>query len=138
MSRSSLTEQAEVSDLLQRPPQVAARLEAAPVGIDVHVANRLLDPDTEAQRAPREGVQDVHKVGIVGGKAPVGVHPLKVGTGRVQTCGRRHKHLIRTRLNVPKTLTARRSGLPTFLPVILPTLLVAWLPANPATWAPRL
>lgn len=102
------------------------------------MANGLLDPDAEAQRAPREGVQDVHKVGVVGGEAPVGVHPLEVGTGRVQTCGRRHEHPIRTRLNVPKTLTARRSGLPTFLPVILPTLLVAWLPANPATWAPRL
>lgn len=25
-----------------------------------------------------------------------------------------------------------------YLPVILPTLLEAWLPANPATWAPRL
>lgn len=45
----SLTEQAEVSDLLQRPPQVAAGLEAAPVGIDVHMADGLLDPDAEAQ-----------------------------------------------------------------------------------------
>lgn len=88
MSRSSLTEKAEVGNLLQRPPQVAARLEAAPIGIDVHVADGLLDPDAEAQRAPREGVQDVHKMRVVGGEAPVGVHPLKVRTGRVQTCGR--------------------------------------------------
>lgn len=46
---SSLTKQAKVSDLLQRPPQVAAGLEPSPVGVDVHVANGLLDPDAEAQ-----------------------------------------------------------------------------------------
>lgn len=66
------------------------------------MADGLLDPDAETQGAPREGVQDVHKVGVVGGEAPMGVHPLKVGAGRVQTCRWRHKHLVRTRLNVSK------------------------------------
>lgn len=89
MRSPSLTKYPKVSDLIQGPSQVAAGLEAASVGVDVHVAHRLLDSDAEAQRAPGEGVQHVHKVSIVGGEAPVGMHPLKVGTGWIQTCRRR-------------------------------------------------
>lgn len=85
----SLTKYPEVCDLLQGPPHVAAGLEAASIGVDVHVAHGLLDSDAEAQRAPGEGVQHVHKVSVVGGEAPVGMHPLKVGTSWVQTCGQR-------------------------------------------------
>ena len=40
-----LTKQSIVSDLLQGAVQVAARLEASAVGVDVHVAHRLLDAD---------------------------------------------------------------------------------------------
>lgn len=50
------------------------------------MADRLLDPDAETQGAAGEGVEDVHKVSVVGGEAPVGVHPLKVRTSWVQTC----------------------------------------------------
>lgn len=53
------------------------------------MADGLLDPDAETQRAPRESVEDVHKVSVVWGETPVGVHPLKVRTSWVQTCRQR-------------------------------------------------
>lgn len=84
-----LTKYPIVSNLLQGPSEVAAWLEAASVGVNVHMANRLLNPDAETQGAPCEGVEDVHKVSIIRGETSVGVHPLKVRTGRVQTCRQR-------------------------------------------------
>jgi len=80
-----LTKQSIVGDLLQGAPEVAARLEAPSVGVDVHVAHRLLDADAETQGAPGEGVQHVHKVGVVRGEAAVGVLPLKVWAGWIET-----------------------------------------------------
>lgn len=53
------------------------------------MADGLLDPDAEAQGAPCEGVEDVHKVSVVRGETPVGVHPLKVRASWVQTCRQR-------------------------------------------------
>lgn len=84
-----LTKYPKVSDLLQGSPQIAARLEAASVGVNVNVAHRLLDPDAETQGAPREGVEDVYKVSIVWGEASVGVLALKVWTSWIQTCRQR-------------------------------------------------
>lgn len=88
-----LTKYPKVSDLFQSTPEVAARLEAASVGVNVDVTDRLLDPNAETQRASREGVQDVHKVRVVRRQPPVSVRPLKVRTGRVQTCGAGHFEL---------------------------------------------
>lgn len=81
-----LTEYPKISDLLQGPPEVAARLEAASIRVNVNMANRLLDPDAEAQGPPREGVEDVHEVSVIRRETPMGVHPLKVRTSWVQTC----------------------------------------------------
>lgn len=83
-----LTKYPEVSDLLQSPPEIAAWLEAASIGVNVYVAHRLLDPNAETQGAPRESVEDVYKVSVVRGEAPVGVLALKVRTSWVQTCKR--------------------------------------------------
>lgn len=47
--RVILTKYPKVSNLLQGPPEVAAGLEAASVGVNVYVANGLLDPDAETQ-----------------------------------------------------------------------------------------
>lgn len=44
---------------------VAARLEGAAVGINVHVTHGSLDADAEVRRASGVCVQDVHKGGIV-------------------------------------------------------------------------
>lgn len=49
------------------------------------MADRLLDPDAEAQGAPCEGVEHVHEVSVVRREASVCVHPLKVWASRVQT-----------------------------------------------------
>lgn len=83
---SVLTKYPQVSDLLQSTPEVAPRLEAASVGVNVHMTDGLLDPDAETQGASREGVEDVHKVSVVGRQPPVGMHALKVWASRVQTC----------------------------------------------------
>lgn len=80
-----LTKYPKVSDLLQSAPEVAAWLEAASVGVNVDMADRLLDPDAETQGAPCEGVEHVHEVSIVRREASVCVHPLKVWASRVQT-----------------------------------------------------
>lgn len=42
-----LTKYSKVSDLLQSPPEVAAWLEAASIGVNIYMADRLLDPDAE-------------------------------------------------------------------------------------------
>lgn len=84
-SLSVLTNYPKVSDLLQSAPEVAARLEAAAVGVNVDMTDGLLDPDAETQGASREGVEDVHKVSVVRRQAPVSVHPLKAWASRVQT-----------------------------------------------------
>ena len=49
------------------------------------MAHRLLDADAEAQRAPGEGVEDVHEVSVVRGEPPVGVLALEVRAGGIQT-----------------------------------------------------
>lgn len=81
-----LTKYPKVGNLFQGSPEVAAWLEAASVGVNVYMSNRLLDPDAETKGAPCESVEDVHKVGVIRGEAPVGVFPLKVRTSWVQTC----------------------------------------------------
>lgn len=80
-----LTKYPKVSDVLQSAPEVAAWLEAASVGVNVHMTDRLLDPDAEPQEVPCEGVEHVHEVSIVRREASVCVHPLKVRASWVQT-----------------------------------------------------
>lgn len=130
-----LTEKPKVCNLLQGPSEVAAWLEAASIGVNVHMANRLLDPNAETQGAPREGVQDVHKVSIIWRETPVGVLPLKVRTSWVQTC-RKTKKTVSPLITDPQSDQNARSqqdvqlnvmfqNYVLCLPVILPTLLVA-------------
>lgn len=52
----------------QHVPQPAAWLHVSSVGIDIDVANGLLDPDADAESLSRVGVEDVDKVGIVRGQ----------------------------------------------------------------------
>lgn len=42
-----LTKYPKVSDLLQGPPEVAAWLEATSIGVNIYMADRLLDPNAE-------------------------------------------------------------------------------------------
>lgn len=44
---------------------MAARLEGAPIGVEVIVCNGLFDAHTQAHVLPGEGVNGVHKVGII-------------------------------------------------------------------------
>lgn len=97
----------------------------------------LSDPDAETQGASREGVEDVHKASVVGRQPPVSLPPLEVRASRVQTCRPGHFHLSINRSH-PRNSEVIRKGSSENLPVILPILFVVWLPANPATWAPRL
>ena len=60
------------------------------------MTDRLLNPDAEAKRAPREGVKDVHKVSVVRGETPVSVHPLEVRTSWVQTCSKTETETVKT------------------------------------------
>lgn len=90
----------ETLDTLQRDPQqrvldVAARLESAPVGVNVNVAHGSLDADAAARRAPGVGVQDVHKLGIVSGQSVLDVCVFKVGTCWIQTYGEGEKGMNR-------------------------------------------
>lgn len=89
ISNRIFTKYPKVSDFLQGAPHVAARLEAAPVGVDVHMADGLLYPDAETQRTPSVGVEDVHEVGVIWREAPVGVFALKVRSGWIQTFRKR-------------------------------------------------
>jgi hypothetical protein len=66
--------------------QIAAWLETASIGVYVHMTHRLLDADAESQRAPCEGVKNVHKVSIIWGQAVVSMLSLKVWPGWVETC----------------------------------------------------
>ena len=50
------------------------------------MTHRLLDADAEAQRAPCEGVKNVHKVSIIWEQAVVSMLSLKVWPGWVKTC----------------------------------------------------
>lgn len=80
-----LTKYPKVGNLLQGPPEIAAWLEAASIGINVYVAHRLLDPNAETQGTPREGVEDIYKMSIVWREAPVGMFALKVWSSWIQS-----------------------------------------------------
>lgn len=62
---SLLTVQAVLGDVLVEIQEVAARLEGAPVGVEVVVCDGLLDAHTQAHVLPGEGVDGVHKVGVI-------------------------------------------------------------------------
>jgi len=68
---------------------VAARLEGASVGVDVHVAHGPLDADAAVRQAARVGVQDVHELGVTRGQDVLVVGVLEGGPGGVQPCGAR-------------------------------------------------
>lgn len=74
-------------DSQQRVLDVAARLERATVGVNVNVSNRSLDADAAARGPPGVGVQDVHKLGIVGGEGGLVVCVFKGGACGIQAYG---------------------------------------------------
>lgn len=88
-----LTKNPIVSDFFQGTSEVATRLEASSVGVNVHMPDRLLDPNAESQRASCESVKHVNEVSVVRREASVGVLALEVRTSWVQTCTPRHRVL---------------------------------------------
>lgn len=64
--------------------EVAARLEGAPIGVEVIVGNGLLDAHTQAHVLPGKGMNGIHKIGIIWRKALVGGSSLKHRARRVQ------------------------------------------------------
>lgn len=83
IDKTFLTKYAKVCDLLQGSSKVAARLEAASIGINIYMANRLLDANAQTQRASSESVKDIYKVSVVWRQASVSMFTLKVRTGWV-------------------------------------------------------
>lgn len=65
-------------NFLQSSSQVAARLEASSIGVYIHMADRLLDTDTETQGTSGECVEDIYKMGIIWGQPSVGVGSFEV------------------------------------------------------------
>lgn len=64
--------------------EVAARLEGAPVGVEVIVGNGLFDAHTQTHVLPGKGMNSIHKIGIIWRKALVGGSSLKHRSCRVQ------------------------------------------------------
>ncbi len=65
-------------NFVQRSSHVAARLEASSIRVYIHMANWLLDTDTETQGTSGECVEDIYKMGIIWGQPTVGMDPFKV------------------------------------------------------------
>lgn len=59
------TQQSVLGQVLVQVLDVAAWLEGATVGVEIKVSHRLLDAHTEPHVLLGEGVDGVHKVGIV-------------------------------------------------------------------------
>ncbi|MEQ2218231.1 hypothetical protein XENOCAPTIV_000337, partial [Xenoophorus captivus] len=68
---------------------VAARLEAASIGVNIQMADGLLYPDAETQGTPSESVEDVNEVGIIWREAPVGMFAFKVRSSWIQAFRKR-------------------------------------------------
>lgn len=66
---------------------VAARLEGAPVGVNVHVSKGPLDADAAVRGPPGVGVQDVHELRVVRGQDVLDVRVFEGGACGIQACG---------------------------------------------------
>lgn len=82
---SFFTEEAVLGYVLVNAPQVTSRLEVSSVGVEVVMCHSLVDAHTEAHTLAGEGVDGVHKVGIVGGQSVGGRHALKQRPRWVET-----------------------------------------------------
>lgn len=81
----SFTEEAVLGYVLVNAPQVTSWLEVSSVGVEVVMCHSLVDAHTEAHTLMGEGVDGVHKIGIVGGQSVRGRHALKQRPRRVET-----------------------------------------------------
>lgn len=90
---------------------VAARLESSPVGVEVKVRHRLFDADAEAHVLLGEGVDGVHKVGVVWREPVCGGHAFKEGAGRVQACKGDIARLARNMARERSSALGRRTHL---------------------------
>lgn len=71
------TEEAVLGYVLVNIPQVASWLEVSSVGVEVIMCHSLFDAHAEAHAFLGEGVDGVHKIGIVGRQPVRGRHALK-------------------------------------------------------------
>lgn len=71
--------------MLVNAPQVTSWLEVSSVGVEVVMCHSLVDAHAEAHTLTGEGVDGVHKIGIVGGQSVGGRHALKQRPRRVET-----------------------------------------------------
>lgn len=79
------TEEAVLGYVLINVPQVTSWLEVSPVGVEVVMCHGLVDAHAEAHTLTGEGVDGVHKLGVVGGQSVGGRHALKQRPRRVET-----------------------------------------------------
>lgn len=79
------TEEAVLGYVLVNAPQVTSWLEVSSVGVEVVMRHGLVDAHAEAHALAGEGVDGVHKLGIVGGQSVGGRHALKQRPRRVET-----------------------------------------------------
>lgn len=79
------TEEAVLGYVLVNAPQVTSWLEVSSVGVEVVMCHGLVDAHTEAHALTGEGVDGVHKLGIVGGQSVGGRHALKQRPRWVET-----------------------------------------------------
>ena len=84
----ALTVQAVLGDVVVDVVEVAARLEGAPVGVEVLVGDRLLDAHAQTHALLGERVDGVHEVRVVGGQPVHRGHALEQGPRGVQAWGR--------------------------------------------------
>lgn len=70
---------------------VTARLECAPVGVNVDVPHGSLDADAAVRGSSGVGVQDVHELGVVGGEGVLVVRVFKGGTCGIQAYRRKRE-----------------------------------------------
>lgn len=71
------TEEAVLGYVLVKVSQVTSRLEVSSVGVEVVMSHGLLDAHAEAHALVGEGVDDVHKISIIGRQSVRGRHALK-------------------------------------------------------------
>lgn len=71
--------------VLVNVPQVTSWLEVSSVGVEVVMCHGLVDAHTEAHALTGEGVDGVHKIGIVGGQSVGGRRALKQRPRWVET-----------------------------------------------------
>lgn len=69
----------------QHVTKCTAGLHVTTVGVDVNVPNWLLDANADTQSLSSVRVQNIHKVGVIWGEAPLLLHTLKHRPCRVQT-----------------------------------------------------